>query len=135
MPVEAICASGGYTCASGGACASGGYTCASGDAGVMGGYLCQWRVPVIWEATCARVSHLCSGGACASGVACSSGGACACRLPVPEAIPVPVEVPVLVQWRGVVHVNDGQQGVGDHSTPGGWRGYQGQTQVLNMNHI
>jgi hypothetical protein len=28
-----------------------------------------------------------------------------------EAIPVPVEVPVLVQGRGVVHVNDGQQGV------------------------
>ena len=52
-----------------------------------------------------------------------------------EAIPVPVEVPVLVQGRGVVHVNDGQQGVGDHSTPGGWRGYQGQTQVLNINQI
>ncbi len=58
------------------------------------------------------------------------------EVPVPvEAIPVPVEVPVLVQWRGVVHVNDGQEGVGDHSAPRGWRGYQGQTQILNINQI
>jgi hypothetical protein len=73
-------------------------------------------VPV--EATCAR------------GYTCASGGACA-----QWRLPVPVEVPVLVQGRGVVHVNDGHEGVGDHSTTGGWRGYQGQTQVLNMNQI
>ncbi len=137
MPVEATCTSGGYLC-------------------VSGGYLCQWRlpvpvkVPVPVEATCASGGYLCQVEA-----ACAGGGhlcqwrclcqwrlpvpveaTCACRIPVPvEAIPVPVEVPVLIQGRGVVHVNDGQEGVGDHPTPRGWRGYQGQTQVLNINQI
>ena len=49
------------------------------------------------------------------------------------SVPVPVEMAVLVQWCGVVHVDDGQKGVGDDPAARGRGRDQSQAQVLQNN--